>query len=461
MALTAAEQYMLELMNRARLDPLAEAARYGIDLNQDLDPGTISSSSKQVLAQNDFLSVAANDHSQWMLDNNQFTHSYADPSRSDGVNDPGDRMRDAGYQFNGSWSWGENLSVRGAYPSIDLNASIDSHHRGLFLSEGHRENLMQGYFREVGIGQLGGDFTFDSGTYDSSMLTVKFAKSGSDFFVTGVVYEDLDDNDFYTIGEGRGGATFQAGGVSENTVSSGGYSIAVAASSNRLVEVTYADGLNAALRLDMSNSNAKLDYLVGDGFLTSVSATIVSGVDHLRLLGVEDLSLTGDGADNTLVGNKGDNVLNGGGGADTLDGGEGADVLDGGDGSDFYLVDELDIVRDSGTEGTDVAQMSGSSATLAGLDLEGIERVLGTDGNDVIDVATWSGLLEIDGEAGSDQIDGGDMDDILMGGAGEDTVGGGAGNDILMGDGGFDPADLPVIAAITDFDDTGDPFAFF
>lgn len=36
------EQLMLELINRARAAPGAEAARLGIDLNQGLDPGTIS-----------------------------------------------------------------------------------------------------------------------------------------------------------------------------------------------------------------------------------------------------------------------------------------------------------------------------------------------------------------------------------------------------------------------------------
>ena len=36
MTLSAAEQYLLELINRARLNPAAEAARYGIDLNAGL-----------------------------------------------------------------------------------------------------------------------------------------------------------------------------------------------------------------------------------------------------------------------------------------------------------------------------------------------------------------------------------------------------------------------------------------
>ncbi len=50
MAISAAEQYFLELVNAARLDPLAAAAKAGVALNQGLRPGAISAESKAVLA---------------------------------------------------------------------------------------------------------------------------------------------------------------------------------------------------------------------------------------------------------------------------------------------------------------------------------------------------------------------------------------------------------------------------
>jgi hypothetical protein len=68
--LTASEQFMLELINRARLDPVGEAARYGIDLNQGLTTGTISTTPKQVLAPNQYLADSADSHSTWMLNIN-------------------------------------------------------------------------------------------------------------------------------------------------------------------------------------------------------------------------------------------------------------------------------------------------------------------------------------------------------------------------------------------------------
>ena len=46
MSLTAAEQYLLELINRARLDPVAESQRYGLTLNAGLPAGKPAPSNK-------------------------------------------------------------------------------------------------------------------------------------------------------------------------------------------------------------------------------------------------------------------------------------------------------------------------------------------------------------------------------------------------------------------------------
>jgi serralysin len=62
---TAQEQYMLELINRARLNPQAEADRsLGGNLNEGLAPGTISTKPKQPLAFDLKLEQAAQGHSQ-------------------------------------------------------------------------------------------------------------------------------------------------------------------------------------------------------------------------------------------------------------------------------------------------------------------------------------------------------------------------------------------------------------
>ncbi|MGL4487910.1 MAG: hypothetical protein ACRCU5_00505, partial [Rhizobiaceae bacterium] len=88
MPLDSHEQYLLELINRARLDPSAELARYnaavasGIfddspmtGLNDGLAPGTISTAAIQPLAVNENLNTAATGHSLHMLTVDQFNHS--------------------------------------------------------------------------------------------------------------------------------------------------------------------------------------------------------------------------------------------------------------------------------------------------------------------------------------------------------------------------------------------------
>ena len=73
MSLSAAEQYMLELINRARLDPIAEAQRYNLALNTDLDANAISNDAKQVVAPSAVLDRAAEGHSEWMLEADVFS----------------------------------------------------------------------------------------------------------------------------------------------------------------------------------------------------------------------------------------------------------------------------------------------------------------------------------------------------------------------------------------------------
>ena len=61
---TDSEQYLLELVNRARLDPAGEAALFGIDLNEGLAAGTLGTEPRQPLALNPQLLASARGHSR-------------------------------------------------------------------------------------------------------------------------------------------------------------------------------------------------------------------------------------------------------------------------------------------------------------------------------------------------------------------------------------------------------------
>lgn len=407
MAVSAAEQYHLELINRARLDPLAEAARYAVSLNSGLPAGTITGTAREVLAPNVVLEQAAIGHSVWMLETDTFAHEGA------GASSPGDRIVAAGYELRGSWSWRENLAWSGTTGGLDLAAAIEGHHAGLYRSAGHRENTFATDIREVGVAQVAGVFTQNGTNFNASMLSLNFARSGSDHFITGVAYADTNGNDFYTIGEGLSGLTIAAGGRTTQTADAGGYGLALTASDSVAVTVSQSDTVLATLLVDISDGNAKLDVVThadGGRYLAlSGSATLTGGLADAVLLGVADLRLTGSAADNVLVGNAGRNVLSGAAGNDDISGGGGADRLEGGAGDD--------ILR--GGEGRDVRWDS--------LDLASTPSAANAD-----TLNGGSGDDRLQGQSGRDVLSGGTGDDRLSGGGGRDTFVFTAGNDRIL-----------------------------
>ncbi|MCX7299048.1 MAG: CAP domain-containing protein [Rhodobacterales bacterium] len=344
MSLTAAEQLLIELINRARLDPVAEATRLGIDLNEGLPAGTISSPAKQVLAPNDQLESAAISHSKWMLQTDVFSHT--------GVNgtSPGDRMASAGYVFEGSWTWGENIAWIGSSSTINPNQAIEDLYENLFFSPGHRENTLDPDFSEIGVGQEQGSFTSGGRTYNASMLTEAFASSGTSVFVTGVVISDKDGDRFYDIGEGLGGYWISGGGTKVQSESAGGYSLELTPSdlSKGTITVTLGKGsfTYGTISIEIGSSNAKVDLLaVASGTPSlnlSASTTLLSGFVSATLLGCADLDLTGNSSNNMLYGNVGKNDLTGNNGNDSLFGGDKADNLWGGNGNDKLWGDSGD-----------------------------------------------------------------------------------------------------------------------
>ena len=324
MSLSATEQYLLELMNRARLDPAGEAARMGIDLNDGLRAGLISTASKQVLAPNALLEAAATGHSLWMLSADTFSHIGLN-----GTSAPV-RIRAEGYTPSSS---AENIALTGSTGSVSLLAQIEELNRDLFLSASHRLSLMNGTFREVGIGAETGIFTQGGVNYNAMTLTEDFGTSGTAHFLTGVAYGDTNNDKFYSIGEGLAGVVFNAAGLTASTAAAGGFTLALG--SETAVAVTgQAGALTFSLKVDMSPGNVKLDLVSGTTFYASGSLELRTGVNNVLLLGSNVLNVKGNAAANALTGNGGNNYLNGLSGVDVLIGNAGADRLEGGAAND-------------------------------------------------------------------------------------------------------------------------------
>lgn len=168
----------------------------------------------------------------------------------------------AGYTFTGSWSSGENIAWGGTTgPSINLTQYAFDQHEGLFKSPGHRVNILGTSFREIGVGQKQGYFFTNGNNYLSSMLTEGFARSGNNYFLTGVIYADNNSNQFYDVGEGLDGVTISTGGKSYPVYSTGAYSIPLSNGTYDLVitGAPFTDAIN--YRVQINGVNIKLDVI--------------------------------------------------------------------------------------------------------------------------------------------------------------------------------------------------------
>ncbi|QTR44937.1 hypothetical protein J9253_13050 [Thiothrix litoralis] len=264
---TSQEQFMLELLNRARLNPADEAALFGIGLNEGLTAGTLSSSASQPLAFNNELTAAARSHSEDMLDNDFFAHVNLEGQS------PFDRIQTAGYTYVTA---GENIGWIGTTASLTeatINTFVGDSHESLFVDEGvvgrgHRVNMLDDSFKEVGIGIHSGEFTSGATAFNSVMSTQNFAtQPNAEAFLLGVIYKDADNNRFYTPGEGIG----SVGIVIVNTLTNatqtiysmdaGGYQVELDAG---IYDITYTFNDNAHFIDDLviGVDNIKSDWVV-------------------------------------------------------------------------------------------------------------------------------------------------------------------------------------------------------
>lgn len=318
------------------------------------------------------LNASSEDHSEWMLQQDIFSHTGASDSSA------GDRMRAAGFDFSGTWTWAENIAWQSERGAPGLADDVINLHNSLMNSPGHRANILNPDVELVGIGIEQGNFS----GHDSVMVTQNFARTSAPV--------QLDTPD----GSGGEQPTPQA------TMS------------------------NDDLFLE---SPGTLSGLEGDDTLTgSTGADVLNGNDgddRLVLGAGNDSAFGGDGSD-SLYGGDGNDILNGGDGADVIEGGEGHDRVwagAGDTGADFI----------QGQGGDDIIAGGAGNDRIDGG--EGSDTIFGGDGDDTIDdhfteeVVTnviWAG-------SGNDSVTSGHGHDSVGGGLGNDTIASGAGNDTI------------------------------
>jgi Ca2+-binding RTX toxin-like protein len=358
--MTPREQLMLELINRARMDPAAEAARFGISLNEGVSSGnTISASPKQVLAGNDSLAFAADKHSNWMIQNDVFSHNETTGSTGFYGTTPFNRMNTAGYDFTTA---GENIAFRGTTASAGSAQQtqwILDQHRDLFVDagypgRGHRVNILSTAFEEVGVGQGLGTFRSQGVNYNASLITQDFGtRTASHEFITGVVYNDTTVNDnFFSVGEQTvGRAVSTAGAATDTTGAGGGYELELASGAVKTVSFALATG-TVRVAVSITTASVKVDIVNGDEVWSSTNLTALgTNIDELHGLGFKPIRLSGGTASELIFGNKGSNNLQGNGGNDTIQGNKGRDLQTGGSGADTFVYklasDSTSSIRDT------------------------------------------------------------------------------------------------------------------
>jgi Ca2+-binding RTX toxin-like protein len=141
-----------------------------------------------------------------------------------------------------------------------------------------------------------------------------------------------------------------------------------------------------------ANAGAGVTANLGNSLLNSGDAggDSYSGIENLTGSSHND-TLTGDGNANVIDGGSGDDTLVGGAGGDTLVGGLGTDTADYSSSSSSVT---LNLTTTTGT---------GSSGDAAGDTLSGIEKVIGSSGNDTFTLNLSTGW-QVDGGAGTDHV---------------------------------------------------------
>jgi hypothetical protein len=204
---TALEQTLLELINAARTNPAAEGrfldgitTPYAVQARVDSPsyftnlPGEFSAyPAAPPLAFHPILTATARAHSRDMVSKGYFAHASLDGMT------PADRILKAGYDYDFA---GENISGMGVTNAAD---ALECHY-GLMIDNnniedatshlGHRLNILDKDFAEIGIGysgsRSGGDATEDFGT-----------PSNPAAYLVGVAFNDLNTNGTYDPGEGK------------------------------------------------------------------------------------------------------------------------------------------------------------------------------------------------------------------------------------------------------------------
>ncbi|MEB3360167.1 MAG: CAP domain-containing protein [Synechococcales bacterium] len=408
------------------------------------------------LALNTLLNSAAQNHSQNMAQQDFFSHTGADGSSL------ANRVTAVGYEYQ---SVGENIAAGQSIPQSVVEAWINS--------PGHRANLLNSNYTEIGIGY---EFLAnDTGNVNYRHYWTQVfglasgANSGSGSSTGGTTGETPTGGNS-TGGNSTGGNSTggnSTGGNSTGGNSTGGNSAGETPNSenstNRPPEPSPepsennttgsntggnddangspspAPGGSGANGAEPSPADSPTEDETGAGEAPDSGdpppiPSILIPLDDVFMEGTRSADrMQGNSTAQTFKGLAGEDVIKAAAGNDRLYGGKDGDQLFGGVGEDeIYGRSGNDALH--GDTGADVIRGgSGQDTVKAGAGDDQVfggkdnDRLWGEDGND-----------QINGGTGRDRLWGNSGNDALKGRSGGDRLDGGTGNDVLDGGGGRD-----------------------
>lgn len=389
---TPREQELLEMLNRFRTNPQGELNILLNTKNQDVQDAlnffnvnlTVLKQQfdqllpAQPLAWNASLRGAAIAHSNAMLAADEQTH------QAPGEAGLADRVKAAGYANMAEA--GENVfafatSMFDAHAGFAIDWGNDTD--GIQNPPGHRDNMMNDDYREIGMGIIDAPSNKDVGPILVTQDLANRFDLGNSFFL-GVVYNDLNHDNQYNAGEGISNATITLSGTpgtfSTTSMSAGGYQIQVPAGTYNVTATSpFLGGTISLNNITVGSKNVKQDF--------------TPAMFRFATLANNILTVTGTDARDAIVLTNASSILS--------------------------------VQRNGPTETFDTTQINQID-------------ILGNDGDDIIDLSTIDIPTYVDAGIGNDRVAGGAANDTLTGGAGKDTLYGGDGNDRLNGNGSPD-----------------------
>ncbi len=267
------EQLYLELINRARANPPAEGLRLAFTADAEVrsaidffvvDTNALVAAFNVIapappLAMNAQLTIAARLHSLDM-----FTNAFQEHVGSDGRT-LGQRATAAGYLWT---LLGENIfsyakSTWHGHAGFQIDWGFGP--GGMQSPPGHRNTIHNAALHEVGIGIVTGLNTVAGETVGPQVVTQDFGNGpAARPFLTGVVYYDLNGNNFYDAGEGLRGVRVDVSGATQYAVSAGSGGFTVPANNGTRTVTFSRNGLPTTTRTVAfaNNNNVKADLVL-------------------------------------------------------------------------------------------------------------------------------------------------------------------------------------------------------